>query len=231
MKKLEFAVTAVIFNSIGEVLAVSRKDDHNDMNLPGGKVDPEDNTLLHALEREVMEETGLEIDILSCELIFSMHKDGYMGYTYLVKDWEGEFDYDEPHIVKWTNYQTVMQGSFGKWNALVNQSLRSMGVEFMMYPKPKKEYEFVVINGGGYGEWYTMISVKGEGRYEQSQWTQDEYMDVNNIFGNSEYNFGFYDEVSIEIADKNGAIEDPKRIENILLELGLTKVENYETEE
>lgn len=123
------AVQIVLLNENGEVLAVSRKDNHSDFGLIGGKRDPEDESNIDAAIRETKEETGL--DITNLRMIFSMHKDGFMGYTYLA-DYSGEIDYDkekEPHVVKWTNFKTIMDGSFGKWNTLVAESLMSMGVK------------------------------------------------------------------------------------------------------
>jgi len=136
MKK---TVQAIIFNDKGEILSVSRKDNHNDVGLAGGKVDPEDYDVfgvdpLHvALIREVKEETGLDIDVTSAELIFAIHKDGYMGYTYLIKDWSGEIETDEPHVVRWTHFSEIMMGSFGRYNTLVGESLNDMGVKFKMF--------------------------------------------------------------------------------------------------
>lgn len=126
---IKIAVQVVLLNDKGEVLAVSRKNNHNDFGLVGGKRDPEDESNTDAAIRECKEETGL--DISNLRMVFSMHKDNYMGYTYLA-DYSGEIDYDkekEPHIVKWTGFKTIMGGSFGKWNTLVAESLMSMGVE------------------------------------------------------------------------------------------------------
>ena len=58
---IQYAVQVVLFNDKGEVLAVSRKDDHNDFGLIGGKMDPEDRTTWDAAVRETKEETGLDI--------------------------------------------------------------------------------------------------------------------------------------------------------------------------
>ena len=136
MKK---TVQAIIFNENQEVLAVSRKTDHNDFGLPGGKVDEGDyqhglyGPLEAALIREVKEETGLRINAESAELIFAIHKDGYMGYTYLIKAWSGEIETDEPHVVKWTHFSEIMMGSFGRYNTLVGESLNDMGIKFKMF--------------------------------------------------------------------------------------------------
>lgn len=123
------SVQVVLLNSDGEVLAVSRKNDHNDFGLPGGKIEPYDKSLVSAAIREVKEETG--VDIFNIELIFAMHRNGHMGYTFIA-DYSGEINYDtveEPHVVKWTNYLEVIKGSFGTWNELVLTSLHSKGLK------------------------------------------------------------------------------------------------------
>jgi len=53
----------------GRVLGVSRRTDHIDWGLPGGKVD-EDETPIEALVREVKEETGLTIDETKCTIVY-----------------------------------------------------------------------------------------------------------------------------------------------------------------
>lgn len=129
-KSLKFSVQVVILNEEGELLCVSRKTDHNDFGLPGGKVDPEDASFEAALIREVKEETGLTIYEKDLTQIFSMYKDGYMGYTYLCEYFEGKIETDEPHVVKWGPFQKVIDGSFGTWNKMVSDSLRNMGITF-----------------------------------------------------------------------------------------------------
>ena len=116
----------VLINEEGLVLAVSRKDNHEDFGLSGGKVDPGE-TPEQAAIREVKEETGL--DIYDLQLIFAMHKNGYMGYTYLAK-YSGDISYNEPHVVKWAPFEIIMQGSFGKFNALVADSLDDIGIKY-----------------------------------------------------------------------------------------------------
>ena len=77
--------------------------------------------------RETLEETGLNISNL--RLVLAIHKDGYMSYTYLA-DYEGEINHNEPHVVKWLPMERLVNGSFGKYNKLVSESLKDMGVSF-----------------------------------------------------------------------------------------------------
>ncbi len=138
---MKYSVQAVILNDKGQVLAVSRKDNHDDFGLVGGKVDPEDfisdgkhfSPMEKAMEREVYEETGLVVKMNSAEIVFQMHKDGYMGITYLITDWSGELSTDEPHVVKWTYFAEIMTGSFGRYNCLVGESLNDLGIKFKMF--------------------------------------------------------------------------------------------------
>lgn len=136
---MKHTVQAVILNEDKKTLGVSRKDNHNDFGLPGGKVEEGDfnfdpdvfHSPFHAAcHREVMEETGLDIDMSTAVMVFAMHKDGYMGYTFFVSDWDGKIEYDEPHVVKWVPFEALMNGSFGKYNTLVSESLTDMGIEF-----------------------------------------------------------------------------------------------------
>jgi 8-oxo-dGTP pyrophosphatase MutT (NUDIX family) len=125
----EDAVQVVIINNDGEVCLVSRKDDHDDFGLIGGKVD-EGETLGQAAIRECKEETGIKITNL--RLIFAMHRKNRMGYTYLA-DYTGEIDYDkekEPHIVKWGKMVEATKGSFAYWNKMVTDSMESAGIKF-----------------------------------------------------------------------------------------------------
>jgi ADP-ribose pyrophosphatase YjhB (NUDIX family) len=119
----------VLINEEGLILAVSRKDNHNDMGLPGGKMDLEDNMdpMVTAI-RECKEETGL--DVYDLKLVFAIHKSGNMGYTYLAK-YSGEINHNEPHVVKWLPMQPLINGKFGRYNQMVCESLEDMGVNFV----------------------------------------------------------------------------------------------------
>jgi 8-oxo-dGTP pyrophosphatase MutT (NUDIX family) len=118
----------VLINSEGLVLGVSRKDNHKDMGLIGGKRDEGDKDILATAIRECKEETGL--DITNLRLVFAIHKGGNMGYTYLA-DYSGEINHNEPHLVAWVPFQTLVRGSFGRYNQLVAESLDDMDIEYV----------------------------------------------------------------------------------------------------
>lgn len=118
----------VLINPEGLILGVSRKDNHNDFGLIGGKGEIEDdNDPMKTAIRECKEETGL--DITNLRLVFAIHKSGNMGYTYLA-DYSGEINHDEPHVVAWKPMETLINGSFGRYNQMVSESLVDMGVKF-----------------------------------------------------------------------------------------------------
>ena len=127
MEGIKYSVTAVILNDKGQVLAVSRKDDHSDFGIIGGWVDTKDDSLEMALCREIKEETGLIVKPTNLLQVLSMNRGGNMSYSYYVKDYEGEIETDEPHIVKWTDFDEIKNGSFGYWNTLVEMSVNNFG--------------------------------------------------------------------------------------------------------
>jgi ADP-ribose pyrophosphatase YjhB (NUDIX family) len=128
---MQYTAQVVLINPEGLVLGVSRKDNHEDFGLPGGKMEPIDNgEPKFTAIREAFEETGLQISNL--RLVFAMHKDGYMSHCYLA-DYKGEINHNEPHVVKWLPFETLIKGSFGKYNEMVCESLNNMGVSFIKH--------------------------------------------------------------------------------------------------
>ena len=170
---MNISAQVVLINPDGFVLGVSRKDNHNDFGLIGGKKEDIDETPEDTAIRETKEETGLRISNL--RLIFAIHKDGYMGYTYLA-DYEGEINHNEPHVVAWVPFERLVMGSFGKYNKLVAESLNDMGIKYV-YPisiiQIEKEIsEFVNTTP------YDGILLKFDGIRKNQDWLGDEQISV-----------------------------------------------------
>lgn len=82
MKKL--AVCGIL-SVLGHYLAVSRKDDHTKFGFIGGKVD-DGESVKQALIREVLEETGLHVEIdTQYDPFVEEDGDDYLVYCYIIK--------------------------------------------------------------------------------------------------------------------------------------------------
>jgi len=126
---MNISAQVVLLNKDGYVLGVSRKNNHNDFGLVGGIMDPEDEgDPIKTAIREAKEETGLDISDL--KLVFAIHKGGNMGFTYLA-NYTGEINHNEPHLVKWVEFKTLVKGSFGRYNQLVAESLDDMDIDYV----------------------------------------------------------------------------------------------------
>ncbi len=107
--------TCVILTKGDKILGVTRKHNHNDWGLPGGKIDPGE-TPLQAIIRETKEETGL--DISNIELVDERLFKDRMVYLFKA-DWSGEISYDPitEGVCNWVNWEELLEGSFGEYNS------------------------------------------------------------------------------------------------------------------
>lgn len=114
-----FSVAALLFNG-KKVLAVSRKNNHEDLGLPGGKIDygesPEE-----ALVRELKEETGvtaLKFSKIFEDLCRIENGESRPARVYLVYSWEGEPKAIENAAVEWVLPERLMnkKNSFSEYN-------------------------------------------------------------------------------------------------------------------
>ncbi len=115
-KEKPFSVCVIIPGAGGTFLGVSRKDNHEDFGLPGGKIEPGE-TAHDAIMREVKEETGLDLVDLKFQMMHDcIDKNGMKPCAIFTALVEGEINYDEPHVVKWVTPKTLTKGTFGDFN-------------------------------------------------------------------------------------------------------------------
>ena len=118
------AVCVLIEGKDGMILGVSRKTNHNDFGLPGGKVEPDDVDDIAAIRREVKEETGLELTNIQRQFTLPcVDKNGMIPCTLFTADCFGDINHNEPHVVKWVRPEIVMLGSFREYNKEVFERL------------------------------------------------------------------------------------------------------------
>jgi len=98
-------------------LGVSRKNDHKDFGLPGGKQEDRE-TARDALARELQEETGLAITQMSPLFRrFNSHNGKkFLVCTYIVEVSNFDFCTKESGLVKWISKEELSSGSFGNYN-------------------------------------------------------------------------------------------------------------------
>lgn len=123
---LPLAVCALIFDRTSDrLLSISRRGKPEDLNLPGGKVDPGE-TSIHALIREIKEETGIKI--LSVSELYRGPCEGPVTFdttTFLVHSWDCEEETprarEEGMELRWITWDRLLQetNSFHDYNCKV----------------------------------------------------------------------------------------------------------------
>ena len=102
------AVGGFVTNAQGQVLLI-KSPRYGDWEFPGGQVE-ESETLTHALEREVFEETGITVRVKSLVGIYSNTRDP----SIVMMDFICEYVEEEPRIssessqVEWVNRDEVL---------------------------------------------------------------------------------------------------------------------------
>lgn len=118
----------VMNDNDGTILSVSRKDDKNDIGLPGGKVEPGETPLGAAL-RELFEETGYEVnDPRFCRLIYHAESDGKLAVTYEIpfSSLKQTKMPSEAGVVAWVKPEILASSkTFGEYNTGL---LKSCGI-------------------------------------------------------------------------------------------------------
>lgn len=119
MKQSACVLMAQPYKDTYRFLSVSRKHDHNDWGLPGGKLDPGE-TIAECAYRECLEETGMKLSI-DMGNPFVQVEGGWEVTTYHATDLIGVDNAypkeDEAGKVGWRSMEDLIRGSFGAYNA------------------------------------------------------------------------------------------------------------------
>lgn len=225
---MKTSAQVVLINEKGYVLGVSRKNNHSDFGLIGGKMDPEDNgdPMVTAI-RETKEETGL--DITNLRLVFAIHKDGYMGYTYLA-DYSGKIDHNEPHVVKWVPFETLIRGSFGKYNQLVSESLDDIGIAYIKYLLPKNKYIFATITRQDDDFYNVAISPKkfwDNKKHCPDHYSGVEWSDINTLTKNGNITISEEVESIFSVTKNKKWLKTKEEIDKVMTEAGFIFDEDF----
>lgn len=111
----EGSAAIVVVEREGLVLAVSRKHDHADLGLPGGKIEPGEDPITTVC-REAVEETG---GTLCNPILVKVAKIGDIKVFIYQADIFGDLEQhvnSEGALVSWVDVKHICRGTFGKFN-------------------------------------------------------------------------------------------------------------------
>lgn len=109
------AVCGLLFHN-NKILSVSRKSNHNDFNLFGGKLEKGE-TWEEVLIRECYEETGYNIRIIP--VYYEAMCDDTLVRTYIciATDYSLEYPERDLAVVKYLSPSELTEGAFGDYNS------------------------------------------------------------------------------------------------------------------
>ena len=124
---MNIGCSTIVYNdATDEILVVSRWEDHTDFGIPGGRLDLFiDNSIADAAKREVLEETGIIVDISN--LIYSAYDEyGFMSYTFIGKPASFDIKTEESHLVIWTkDHDIIKNGRYKNYNIPMLESFKN----------------------------------------------------------------------------------------------------------
>ncbi len=125
MQKDPSYVVALIMRD-GLCVAASRRNKPGNLGLPGGSIEPTDESTFAALQREVLEETGVVVHTAAHVFSRVDDTDGNVAWAYIVTEWEGEPRSCEPGIdVSWEEPERLLWAncSFADYNTKLFKAL------------------------------------------------------------------------------------------------------------
>ena len=109
------AVCGLLFHN-NKILSVSRKDNHNDFGLFGGKLE-NDETQEEALIREAYEETGYSVNIIPIYYEAMCDDTLVMTYICVATDWNLNYPEKDLAVVEYLPPSALTSGIFGEYNS------------------------------------------------------------------------------------------------------------------
>jgi ADP-ribose pyrophosphatase YjhB (NUDIX family) len=125
-------VACVVIPKKSRVLGITRREDHNDWGLPGGKLESGEDPKVGAA-RELLEETGIKVAPEDLYELFRAQDGEWSAITFaaLVSDVEPKRQEGEG-LVDWVTWDDLKRGSFGPYNRQLHDALRvSMPTGYM----------------------------------------------------------------------------------------------------
>ena len=116
-----YAAQALIIHETGLVLGVSRKDNHEDFGLPGGKLDPGE-SFEEAVIRETLEETGLTVGKLIPLYGAYCGKVTHWSKTFLCEA-TGTIQTSEKGIVRWIPANLLIKSQTGRFQSFASYNM------------------------------------------------------------------------------------------------------------
>ena len=163
------AVSMLTVSRAQKILVVSRRNDHNDFGLIGGKKDDSDSSLESAAAREFTEETGLTNFRIGRE-VFNKFTGEFHDVTFLTHLETDVFDMRSANkklieagegIMAWKDWDTLYQGTFGEYNRQINKTwyeINRLEQDRMYYNRLTDELFYVhdIVKFGG-KMFYTIV--------------------------------------------------------------------------
>lgn len=122
MSKTQKRAALVLIVKDDLVLSVSRGDNLNDLGLPGGHVEDNEDFIDGAV-RELWEETGLKAFNLT--EVFTSERDNWIVKTFVTSIYFGKLRSSKEGKASFVNAEALTSGSFGEYN---RQLLTSLGI-------------------------------------------------------------------------------------------------------
>ena len=109
------AVCGLLFHN-NKILSVSRKSNHNDFNLFGGKLENGE-TWEQALIRECYEETGYSVNIIPVYYEAMCDDTLVRAYICIAIDWDLDYPERDLAVVEYLSPSALTSGAFGDYNS------------------------------------------------------------------------------------------------------------------